>query len=102
MTDQGAAVVAEADPELAELRADRGVPPEAQSCHTALVEGYVVEGHVPAEAVQELLATRPDAVGITVPGMPAESPGMSDNPADWVDLDVYLIEHDGSLTAFDY
>ncbi len=46
------------------------------SCHTAIVEGYVVEGHVPAEYVKRLLEERPDVAGITVPGMPIGSPGM--------------------------
>jgi hypothetical protein len=102
MSDQGAAVVAEEDPNLFEFRAEIGIPIEARSCHTALVDGYVVEGHVPSGAVEQLLAIRPDAIGVTVPGMPPDSPGMSEDPADWVDLPVYLIERDGSLTPFDY
>lgn len=46
------------------------------SCHTALVDGYVVEGHVPADAIRRLLAERPKVTGLAVPGMPAGSPGM--------------------------
>ncbi|MCL4798889.1 MAG: DUF411 domain-containing protein [Burkholderiales bacterium] len=53
-----------------------GVPDHLASCHTALVGGYVVEGHVPASAVKRLLKERPTAVGVTVPGMPIGSPGM--------------------------
>ena len=53
-----------------------GVPKSLQSCHTALVAGYVVEGHVPAGDVAELLKKRPGAVGLTVPGMPMGTPGM--------------------------
>lgn len=53
-----------------------GVPAEMASCHTALVGGYVVEGHVPAEAMMRLLAEKPKAAGIAVPGMPLGSPGM--------------------------
>jgi hypothetical protein len=53
-----------------------GVPDRFQSCHTALVDGYVVEGHVPAADVARLLAERPKARGIAVPGMPMGSPGM--------------------------
>lgn len=52
------------------------VPPELRSCHTALTDGYVIEGHVPAGDVLRLLAERPEAVGLAVPGMPAGSPGM--------------------------
>ncbi len=53
-----------------------GVPPEVRSCHTAVVEGYVVEGHVPAAEVRRLLKERPRVAGIAVAGMPAGSPGM--------------------------
>ena len=52
------------------------VPPAFSSCHTAVVEGYVVEGHVPAEAIDKLLAERPDIRGIALPGMPVGTPGM--------------------------
>lgn len=53
-----------------------GVPAALESCHTATVNGYVIEGHVPAEAVDRLLAERPQAAGLAVPGMPIGSPGM--------------------------
>ena len=53
-----------------------GVPAELASCHTAEVDGYVIEGHVPAAAIRRLLVERPDATGLAVPGMPAGSPGM--------------------------
>jgi hypothetical protein len=58
------------------MRARLGLPQELGSCHTALVGGYVVEGHVPAEDVKRLLALKPTALGLTVPGMPIGSPGM--------------------------
>lgn len=58
------------------LKRRLGVPAELASCHTAEVGGYVVEGHVPASAIRRLLAERPDATGLAVPGMPAGSPGM--------------------------
>ncbi len=54
-----------------------GVPTELRSCHTMIVEGYVIEGHVPAEAIRKLLREKPDDVtGLAVPGMPVGSPGM--------------------------
>lgn len=62
---------------LDEVKAEHGVPRPLQSCHTAIVDGYVVEGHVPAEDVARLLAERPDIAGLAVPGMPAGSPGMA-------------------------
>lgn len=58
------------------VKIDAGVPPRMSSCHTALIDGYVVEGHIPAEHVKRLLDERPDIVGIAVPGMPIGSPGM--------------------------
>jgi hypothetical protein len=58
------------------MRARLGLPQELGSCHTALVGGYVVEGHVPAEDVKRLLALKPTALGLSVPGMPIGSPGM--------------------------
>lgn len=60
----------------AAVRARLGLPVELGSCHTALVGGYVVEGHVPAADVHKLLQAKPKALGITVPGMPIGSPGM--------------------------
>ncbi len=56
-----------------------GVPAALEACHTALVEGYVIEGHVPADLVQRLLRERPKLTGLAVPGMPAGSPGMEDS-----------------------
>ncbi|PVA11312.1 CopG family transcriptional regulator [Pelagivirga sediminicola] len=57
-----------------------GVPPELSSCHSTRVGDYVVEGHVPLAAVEKLLTVKPDITGIAVPGMPAGSPGMGDDP----------------------
>jgi hypothetical protein len=58
------------------IKSQHGVPPALGSCHTALVDGYVVEGHVPADAVKRLLKEKPQAAGLAVPGMPIGSPGM--------------------------
>ena len=58
------------------VKRKHGVPAALQSCHTALVEGYVVEGHVPADVIDQLLRERPKVVGLAVPGMPLGSPGM--------------------------
>jgi hypothetical protein len=58
------------------VKARLGVPNELASCHTAEVAGYVIEGHVPAASIKRLLAERPEARGVAVPGMPIGSPGM--------------------------
>jgi len=57
-------------------RAELGMPENLGSCHTALIEGYVIEGHIPAEDIRKLLDEKPDAIGLAVPGMPLGSPGM--------------------------
>jgi len=62
--------------DLMSVKRDAGVPVDHSSCHTALIDGYVVEGHVPADIVKRMLAERPDIAGIAVPGMPIGSPGM--------------------------
>jgi hypothetical protein len=62
--------------DLSQLKAKLGVPGAAQSCHTATVDGYVLEGHVPAADVRRMLKERPAITGIAVPGMPIGSPGM--------------------------
>ncbi|MGI8943560.1 MAG: DUF411 domain-containing protein [Qipengyuania sp.] len=71
-----------------------GVPDPLRSCHTARVDGYTIEGHVPAEDIRRLLAERPDAIGLSVPGMVVGSPGMEQG--DRVDsYQVVLIGRDG-------
>ena len=62
--------------DMASVKTQLGVPNEATSCHTAVVDGYVVEGHVPAIYVEKLLTDKPDIMGIAVPNMPIGSPGM--------------------------
>ena len=61
---------------VAGIKREHGVPNELASCHTALVDGYVIEGHVPVEDVLRLLEERPDVAGLAVPEMPIGSPGM--------------------------
>ena len=62
--------------DLTQIKKSRGVPDQVQSCHTAVVNGYVVEGHVPAADVSRLLKEKPAITGIAVGGMPVGSPGM--------------------------
>lgn len=61
---------------LDDLKLQLGVPPQLSSCHTATIDGYVIEGHVPAADIKRLLAERPLTSGLSVPGMPIGSPGM--------------------------
>ena len=59
-----------------DVRRKSGIPVELGSCHTALIAGYAIEGHVPVREIQRLLSEKPDAIGLAVPGMPIGSPGM--------------------------
>jgi len=73
---EGFAVEAQDLADLAATKAANGVPAELASCHTATVDGYVLEGHVPASDIRRLLGERPAIAGLAVPGMPLGSPGM--------------------------
>ena len=86
-------------PSTAEYRRKYGVPERLLSCHTAVVDGYAVEGHVPAADVQRLLKTRPKAKGISVPGMPIGSPGMEQGPRRDA-YSVVLFQADGATSEF--
>jgi hypothetical protein len=84
------------------VRAQLGLPASLGSCHTARVGGYVVEGHVPAREIKRLLRDKPDALGLTVPGMKVGSPGM-DGPAYKGRKDPYevlLVRRDGSTSVY--
>lgn len=75
-----------------------GIPDALAGCHTAVAEGYAIEGHVPAREIRRLLKERPKARGLAVPGMPAGSPGMpSDKPQSY---DVLLVKPDGTTAIY--
>jgi hypothetical protein len=86
--------------DLADLKAKHGVPRRVQSCHMAVVNGYVVEGHVPAADVQRLLKDRPAIVGLAVPGMPIGSPGMEMQGRKAQPFDVLAFDKDGKTQVF--
>ncbi|HOM13629.1 MAG TPA: DUF411 domain-containing protein [Rubrivivax sp.] len=84
------------------MRAKLGLAQRYGSCHTARIGAYVVEGHVPAREIRRVLAERPDALGLAVPGMPVGSPGM-DGPeygGQRDPYDVLLVQRDGSSRVF--
>src|SRR4051812_1682669 len=94
---QGAVTVKETD-KLAGISAKAGVPTELQGCHTAFVGGYVVDGHVPIEAIDKLLAERLQLKGLVLPGMPLGSPGMSGDKQE--PFAVYAISSDGKADPY--
>ena len=84
---------------LVRYKMDKGIPVKMMSCHTGEIQGYVIEGHVPARDIRRLLAARPDAIGLAVPGMPYGSPGMG--PEDEREAyPVFLIRRDGRTEVF--
>ncbi len=88
------------DPEALQAhKAASGVPADLASCHTAHVDGYVIEGHVPPAEIRRLLAERPDAIGLAVPGMPYGAPGMGPE-SEREAYAVHLIGRDGTSNIF--
>ena len=86
---------------LTEFKIESGVPNYMMSCHTAKIDGYFIEGHVPAREIKRLMADRPDALGLAVPAMPFGSPGMG--PEDEREAyDVYIISADGTAEVFQH
>ena len=98
LRNDGFAVNVHAIPDIDAFRVRTGVPAALASCHTALVGGYVVEGHVPPADIRKLLTERPKALGLAVPGMPAISPGM-DAPHG-PGYEVLLFQTDGASRVY--
>lgn len=96
MADAGYSVDVRDTDDLASVKAKLGVPADMEGCHTAVVEDYYLEGHVPLEAVERLLQDRPPLEGLAVPGMPPGSLGMGDNPQ--ASYDVHAIPSQGGAS----
>lgn len=85
--------------DLRPIKQQYGIPDSLASCHTGVVDGYIIEGHVPAEDVRRLLAEQPEAAGLALPGMPLGSPGMEVADGRVQPYAVYLVA-DGETTVF--
>ena len=98
LEENGYAVESNDMPNVTPMKQRLGLPQQLASCHTAVVGGYVVEGHVPADVIDQLLEEKPDVVGIAVPGMPIGSPGMEGpNPQSY---DVIAFTKDGGQEVY--
>ena len=86
--------------ELLSLKKKMGIPEKLASCHTAVIDGYIIEGHVPAETIDNLLAERPDIYGLAVPGMPVGSPGMESPAGEVQPYDVYMFDQGGATGVY--
>ena len=80
--------------DLAEISQKAGVPEKLQGCHTTFMDGYVVDGHVPVNVIRKLLSERPAIAGITLPGMPEGSPGMTGSKRG--PFTIYAVTKDGA------
>lgn len=94
---RGFVVTSEVTDEMDAVKTALGIPEEAESCHTTVIGEYVIEGHVPVQAIEELLDERPDIDGIALPGMPSNSPGMGE--PDGEPLEVLSVD-EGQTAAF--
>ncbi len=83
---------------LSRIKAEHGITFDLASCHTALVEGYAVEGHVPADVIKRLLSERPEVKGIAVPGMPMGSPGMEGGYSE--NYDILTFDAEGKTAVY--
>jgi hypothetical protein len=81
-----------------DLKRQYGVPESLRSCHTALIDGYVIEGHVPADLILKLLKDKPPVVGLAVPGMPVGSPGMEGGKPE--PYEVLTFDKNGKTTLY--
>ncbi|MBX9650291.1 MAG: DUF411 domain-containing protein [Xanthobacteraceae bacterium] len=100
LKDAGFTVTVQETAQLQAVRKRLGVPGDLAACHTAEVAGYVIEGHVPAAAIRELLEKRPVAAGLAVPGMPVGSPGMQGGTPQ--KYDVVIFENSGRRTFMQF
>lgn len=82
------------------MKTHYAIPANLQSCHTAIVDGYLIEGHVPAQDIQRLLTDRPDVVGLAVPGMPIGSPGMEIPNLGVEPFDIIAFDDSGTQSSF--
>jgi hypothetical protein len=87
--------------DLSPVRRSLGIPPEVTSCHMGVVQGFAVEGHVPAEAIHRLLLERPAVLGVAVPGMPIGSPGMEVPGMGVEPYDIITFDHSGPVAVLE-
>ena len=93
LSQKGYTVEVQQTANMTSVKEDFGVPYELESCHTSEIGDYIVEGHVPEEAIDKLLTERPDIKGIGMAGMPSGSPGM---PGPKETFEIYTITHEGT------
>jgi hypothetical protein len=96
----GFKTVVHEDEDMESVKDNLGVPKDLRSCHTAQVDKYLIEGHVPAEDISAFLARKPKAAGLAAPGMPASSPGMAVPGQPHESYDILIFQRDGKSEVF--
>jgi hypothetical protein len=101
MEKNGHEVKVHADKDWSNVRAEHGLPYQLGSCHTAIIEGYLIEGHVPQADIDKLLKEKPsDIAGLSAPGMPMQSPGMAKEGAPFKDFQVVSFDKSGKTRLY--
>ena len=100
MEKNGFAVVTKNVDDMTAIKARYLIPTELQSCHTAIVDGYVIEGHVPVVEIRRMLDERPDIAGLAVAGMPAAAPGMEGAGGSPGPFDVIAFDKEGRTEVY--
>jgi hypothetical protein len=100
LRENGFAATVHDEEEMDRIKDKLGVPQALRSCHTAVTEKYLIEGHVPAPDIHRILAERPKIAGLAAPGMPAQSPGMAAPGAKPQGYDVLAFQRDGTTQIF--
>lgn len=101
MENNGHEVKVHADKDWSKVRVDYGLPYQLGSCHTAIIDGYLIEGHVPQADIDKLLKEKPsDIAGLSAPGMPMHSPGMAKEGAPFKDFKVVAFDKSGKTSLY--
>ncbi|MBS3060474.1 MAG: DUF411 domain-containing protein [DPANN group archaeon] len=98
LEQQGFSVGVNEMPDVTPIKDEMGIPTHLRSCHTAVIGDYYIEGHMPIEAINKLMAEKPDVAGIALPGMPSGSPGMPGSKQG--EFVIYSINKDGTSQEF--
>ena len=100
LENEGFKVVSHNKEDMNIIKKEAGLQPGLASCHTAFVDGYVIEGHVPASDIKRILTQKPAVLGLTAPGMPQKSPGMQPEGSAPQGFDVLAFDKSGQTTVF--
>lgn len=98
LIEEGFDVIIEETSDMESVKAEHNIPLFGESCHTSIIDGYVVEGHVPLEAIKQLREEQPDIAGIGLPSMPIGTPGMPGPKT--APYEVYQLSEGGDMTPY--